>query len=156
MSELLNDSATAFKLRDRILADMSPAEKILFVAEGQVLEPIGGSNFNLFIGAIVATTERLAVFESKALGRMGKNEVAWRDVQKDGRTADGKVGIQKSGSRPIWEISIWEGKSHKTPLDMKQLDLLSLSITDARSAIAAERGAEAADAYEELKRKRGF
>ncbi len=156
MSELLNDSPTAIKLRDRILADLSPAEKVLFVTEGQVMEPIGGGNFNLFIGAIVVTTERLAVFESKALGRMGKNHVAWRDVQKDGRMVDGRVAIQKNGSRPRWEIGIWEGKSYKTPLDTKQLDLLSLSITEARSAIAAERGADAVDAYEELKRKRGF
>jgi hypothetical protein len=156
LSELLNDSPTATKLRDRILADMSPSEKILFATEGQVVERLGGTDFILFIGAIVVTTERLAVFESKALGRMGKNDVAWRDVQKDGRTADGMVAIQKSGSRPIWEVSIWEGKSYKSPLNMRQLDLLSLSIDEARSAIAAERGAEAADAYEELKRKRGF
>lgn len=156
MSELLNDSPTAIKLRDRILADMGSAEKILYVVEGHVFEPTGGGHFNLFVGAILVTTERLAVYESKALGRMGKNEVAWRDVQKDGRSADGKVAIQKGGARPIWEISIWEGKSHKSPLNTTQLDLLSLSITDARSAIAAGRGAEAADAYEELKRKRGF
>lgn len=156
MSELLNDSPTAIKLRDRILADMSPSEKVLFVAEGQVVEPLGGGNFNLIVGAIVVTTERLAVFESKALGRMAKYQVAWRDVQNDGKMPTGKVAIQKNGPRPIWEIGIWEGKSYKTPLDTRQLDLLSLSITEARSAIAAERGAEAEDAYEELKRKRGF
>lgn len=156
MSELLNDSPTAVKHRERVLSELAPTEQILYVAEGQVFEPLGANNFNLFIGAIVVTSQRLLIFESKMLGRVALYQVAWRDVQKDGRSRDGKVALQKGGPRPIWEISIWEGKSHRSPLDTKRLDMLSLSINEARTAIAAERGAEAVDAYEELKRRRGF
>lgn len=156
MSELLNDSPTAVKHRGRILNELAPIEKILYVAEGQVYEPLGGDTFNLLIGAIVVTNERLLIFESKMFGRVACHQVAWRDVQKDGRSRDGKVAIQKGGPRPIWEISIWEGKSHQSPLNTKRLDLLSLSIDEARTAISTERGAEAIDAYEELKRRRGL
>jgi hypothetical protein len=56
--------------------------------------------------------------------------------------------------RPIWEISIWEGKSHKTPLDKKHLDLLALSIQDARAPIAAQHNADVDSAYDDLKRRR--
>ncbi len=163
MSKLLDDSPTAVKLRDRILKEVGANEQILYVTEGQVYEPLGGEDFVLYIGAIIVTTERLLVFESKVLGRSALYQTTWREVEQSGRHDNGEVGIQKRGRRPIWRISIWEGKSYKTPLDMKRLDMLALAIQEARLAVAAETAAETADhdaqvsdEYEKLKRRRGF
>lgn len=160
MSELLNDSPTALKYRDRILAELYSDEKVMFAVDAQVMEPTPGDRFNLYIGAVIVTTERLLVVESKAMGRVVFHSVPWGDVEQAGQANDGEVAIRKtvsSNSRwPLWKISIWEGKSYKTPLDKKQLDLLGLSIQEARAAVAASRDAEAGSAYEELKRRRGF
>ena len=169
MSELLNDSPTAVKIRDKILSQLHPGEQVLYVTEGQVQEPYGSGtgDFNLYIGAIIVTSERLLVFESKAFGRASHVEAVWRDVERTGRHDTGEVGVQKyvhaSRGRPLWKISIWEGKSYKTPLDAGRLDMLSMAIQEARLALAAEMADESAahDAqvgndYEELRRRRGF
>jgi hypothetical protein len=55
-----------------------------------------------------------------------------------------------------WKISIWEGKSYKTPPDKKRLDLLSRSIQEARAAVVASHETDVDIAYEELKRRRGL
>ena len=168
MSELLDDSPTAARLKDRIIAEIAPGERILFVTEGHVIEPWGGgpSNFGLYIGAIIVTSVRILSVESKMLGRAAFRSKYWRDVEKIGRYDRGEVGlheyVHKSKGRPIWRIEIWEGKSHKSPLDMRRLDMLSLAMDEARSAVAAEMAAESADhaaqvadEYEQLKRRRG-
>jgi hypothetical protein len=156
VSDLLNDSPTAVKFRDRILPELQ-GEQVLFVAEGQVMEPTGSGagDFRLYIGAIIVTDRRLLVAEGKAFGRVTFQYVEWGDVQKNGRDREGKVAIQKSGRWPIWQISIWEGKSYKTPLDRKSLDLLSLSIEEAYQAVRTDRVSDSVSAYEELKRRRG-
>lgn len=160
MSDLLNDSPTAAKYRDRVLAELYSGEQVMYAVDAQVMEPTPGNNFNLYIGAVIVTTERILVAEGKALGRVAFHSVPWGDVEQAGQGNDGKVGIRKTVSSksrwPLWEISIWEGKSFKTPLDKKQLDLLALSIQEARAAVAASRDADAGSAYEELKRRRGF
>lgn len=160
VSELLNDSPTAVKFRDGILNELHPGEQVLYAADAQVMEPTGGTNFNLYIGSVIVTNERLLVAEGKMMGRVAFHSVPWSEVEKSGRLNDGKVGIQKtisSKSRwPLWEISIWEGKSYKTPLDKKRLDLLSLSIQEARMAVAASHEADVDSAYDELRRRRGF
>lgn len=105
-------------------------------------------------------SELLTDSPSKMLGKASFHSEPWSEVEKSGRLSDGKVGIQKtisSKSRwPLWEIGIWEGKSYKTPLDRKSLDLLSLSIQEARAAIAASHDADVDSAYDDLKRRRGF
>jgi hypothetical protein len=160
MSDLLSDSPTAAKYRDRVLAELHGGEKVMYAVDAQVFEPTTGSNFNLYIGAVIVTNERLLIAEGKAFSRVTFHSVLWGDVEQAGQANDGKVGIRKSVSSksrwPIWEISIWEGKSFKTPLDKKQLDLLALSIQEARVAVAATREADVDSAYEELKRRRGF
>ena len=161
MSELLNDSPTAVKYRDRVLAELHPGERVMYAVDAQVMEPMPFKKFNLYIGSVIVTNERLLVAEGKALGRGATfHSASWGEVENVGRGNDGKVGIQKTVSSksrwPLWEISIWEGESYKTPLDKKQLDLLSLSIQEARAAVAASRGADVDSAYEELKRRRGF
>jgi hypothetical protein len=159
VTDLLNDSPTAVKYRDRVLAELHSGEQVMYAVDAQVMEPTPGNNFNLYIGSVIVTNERLLVVEGKALGRVAFHSVPWGEIEKSGRGNDGKVGIQKtisSKSRwPLWEISIWEGKSYKTPLDKKQLDLLSLSIQEARAAVAASQEADVDSAYEELKRRRG-
>jgi hypothetical protein len=141
---------------------MHRGEQVLYAVDAQVMEPTGraAGDFNLYIGSVIVTNERLVVVEGKALGRVAFHSVLWSDVEKSGRGNDGKVGIQKTVSSrshwPIWEISIWEGKSYKTALDKQRLDLLSLSIQEARAAIAASHAADVGSAYEELKRRRGF
>jgi hypothetical protein len=162
VSELLNDSPTALKLRDRVLSELHGGEQVYYAADGQVMEPTGGGpgDFNLYVGSVIVTNERLLVAESKMLGGARFWSVAWTDVEEAGRYDDGTVGVRKSLSStnrwPLWKISIWEGKSHKTPLDKKRLDLLALSIKEAQDAVAASRVADAADSYEDLKRRRGF
>lgn len=160
MSELLTDSPTAMKFRDRIVNELHAGEQVLYAADAQVMEPMGGANFNLYIGSVIVTSERLLVAEGKVLGKVSFHSVPWSEVEKSGRLSDGKVGIQKTISLksrwPLWEISIWEGKSYKTPLDRKSLDLLSLSIQEARAAIAASHDADVDSAYDDLKRRRGF
>jgi len=159
MSDLLNDSQTAVKFRDRILAELHPGEEVLYAAEGQVTEPHGGSDFALYIGSIIVTSERLLLVEGKMMSRVAFVSLAWPDVVKVGRGDDGRVGVQKnitSRSRwPLWEMRIWEGKSWKTPLDRTRLDLLYLSIQDALAAVQAAEGADTLSAYEELKKRRG-
>jgi hypothetical protein len=163
VSDLLNDSPTAVKFRDRILKELGATERILYVTDGEVKEPLGGNDFVLYSGAIIVTNERLVVVESKALGRCVLNQTIWRNVESSGRHDSGAIVIRKPGSRPIWKISIWEGKSYKTPLDKKRLDMLALAIEEVRLTVATERAAENADhdaqvrgEYEELKRRRGF
>jgi Bacterial PH domain len=160
MSDLLNDSPTAVKFRDRILNELHPGEQVLYAADAQVTEPMGGTDFNLYIGSVIVTNERLLVTEGKMMGRVSFHSVPWIEVVKSGHLNDGKVGIQKTVSArsrwPLWEIGIWEGKSYKTPLDRKRLDLLSRSIQEARLAIAAADEADMDSAYDELKRRRGF
>jgi hypothetical protein len=160
VSKLLNDSPTAVKYRDRVLAELHPSEQVMYAADAQVMEPTFGNNFNLYIGSVIVTNERLLVADAKSLGRLTFHSVSWGEVEQAGRLNDGKVGIQKTVSSknrwPIWQISMWEGKSYKTPLDKKQLDLLALSIQEARAAIAAMRDADVNSAYEELRRRRGF
>lgn len=159
MSDLLNDSPTAVKFRDRILAELHSGEQVLYAADGQVTEPHGGTDFGLYIGSIIVTSERLLLVEGKMMGRAAFTSVSWTDVVKSGRGDDGRVGVQKnitSRSRwPIWEIRIWEGKSFKTPLDKTRLDLVSLSIQEALSAVKGAEGADTLSAYEELKKRRG-
>lgn len=53
MSDLLNDSATAVKIRDKILAELHPEEQVFYAAEGQVpsvTEPTGSNpgDFHLY------------------------------------------------------------------------------------------------------------
>lgn len=159
MSDLLNDSPTAVKFRDKILAELHPGEQVLYASDAQVTEPHGGSDFALYVGAVIVTSERLLVVEGKMMGRVAFYSVAWTDVVKTGRGNDGIVGVQKnvtSRSRwPLWEIRIWEGKSWKTPLDKTRLDLVALSIQDGLAAVQAAEGAETMSAYEELKKRRG-
>jgi Bacterial PH domain len=158
VSELLNDSPTAVKFRDRVLDELHPGERVLYATDAQVVEPMGGMDFNLYIGSVIVTNERLLVAEGKMMGRVTFHSVPWNVVQKSGRLNDGRVGVQKSVSPksrwPLWEISIWEGKSHKTPLDRKRLDLLSLSIQEARATVAASHQTDVESAYDELKRRR--
>jgi len=162
VSELLNDSPTAVKFRDRILSELGDEEQVLYAADGQVIEPTGtgSGDFNLYVGSIIVTTVRLLVVEGKMLGGARLQSVAWTDVEKTGQFEDGTVGINKvisSRNRwPIWKISIWEGKSHKTPLDTKRLGLLSLSVQEAKAAVSASQDADVTLAHEELKRRRGF
>lgn len=153
MSDLLNDSATAIKVRSQILDELEPGEGILYVGEGHVVEP-WGSNFLLFVGALIVTTKRFLCVESKAFGRVSVHSVRWNEVVKTGRLDGGEVAIQKLGIRSLWKVSIWEGKSFKTPLSRKQLDMLSFSIAEAQSMVEAEHGAEVASDYEELRRRR--
>jgi hypothetical protein len=159
MSDLLNDSPTAVTFRDRILAELHSGEKVLYAADGQVKEPHGGSDYALYIGSIIVTSERLLVVESKMRGRAAFYSVAWTDVVTTGRGNDGTVGVQTnvtSRSRwPIWEIKIWEGKSWTTPLDKVRLDLVSFSIQEGLAAVQAAEGADTLSAYEELKKRRG-
>jgi hypothetical protein len=159
VSDLLNDSPTAVKFRDRILSELHPGELVLYASDAQVMEPTGGTDFNLYIGSVIVTKERLLVAEGKMMGRVAFQSLPWSDVEKSGRLNDGKVGIRESISStsrwPLWEISIWEGKSYKTPLDKKRLGLLSLSIQEAQEAVAASNEADVDSAYDELKRRRG-
>lgn len=162
MSKLLNDSPTAVKFRDRILAELHPDERVLYAADAQVMEPTGGGpgDFNLYIGSVIVTSERLLAAEGKMMGRVAFFSVPWSEVEKAGRGTDGAVVVQKAVSMksrwPIWKISIWEGKSYKTPLDRQRLDLLLMSIHEARAAVSASHEDDTVAAYEELKCRRGF
>lgn len=165
MSELLNDSATAIKIRDRVLGELKAGEQILYVAEGQVNEPTGSgaADFNLYIGALIVTNQRLLVGESKMIGGAKFASLQWADVEQIGRRQDGAVAykkILKQGVRwPLWIATAWVGKSYKTPVDLKALDLLEMSSREAFDAVhqaaATARVDDAATAYEELKRRRG-
>lgn len=164
MSDLLNDSATAVKVRDKILAELRPDEQVFYAAEGQVTEPTGGGpgDFNLYVGAIIVTNERLLVAEAKMLGGARFLSLPWADVNEIGRYPDGTVGYKKElkqGVRwPLWKVQMWEGKSFKTPVDTKGLDILAMSSKEAYDAVSqaalASRVDEASSAYEELKRRR--
>jgi hypothetical protein len=164
MSDLLNDSATAVKLRDRILADLHQGEQVFYAAEGIVMEPTGSgpSDFYLYGGAIIVTNERLLLAEAKMMGRAALTSLLWEDVDEIGRYPDGAVGYKKKlkqgVSRPLWKAQIWEGKSYKTPLDAKALDILAMSSKEAFDAVSqaalASRVEDASSAYEELKRRR--
>jgi hypothetical protein len=160
VSDLLNDSPTAVKFLDRILGELFDGEQVLFATDGQVVEPTGGSatDFNLYVGAIIVTNERLLVAEGKMMGRVAFHSVAWTDVEKSGRSEDGMVVVQKRISSknrwPLWKIGIWEGKAYKSPLDQKSLDLLRLSMVEARESVEASHQADVGSAYEELKRRR--
>ena len=163
MSNLLNDSTTAVKVRDRILAELKSGEQVYYVAEGQILEPTGSGPgaFNLYVGALIVTNQRLLVAESK-MGRARFQSLQWVDLEKMGRRADGCVLYQKTLKQgvhwPLWEAKIWVGKSFKTPLDMKALDVLELSSREAFTAVneaqTAARVNDATSAYEQLKRRR--
>jgi hypothetical protein len=162
VSELLNDSPTAVKFRDRIINELHPGEHVLYATDAEVMEPTGSGpgDFNLYVGSVIVTNERLLVVEGKMMGRVAFHSVAWSDVEKFGWGNDGKLGIQKAISPksrwPIWKIGIWEGKSYKTPLDKKRLGLLSLSIQEAQAAVSASRESDVDSAYEELKRRRNL
>jgi hypothetical protein len=164
MSDLLNDSSTAVKVRDKILAELGPDEQVFYAAEGQVTEPTGSGpgDFNLYVGAIIVTNERLLVAEAKMMGRAAFWSLPWADVDEIGRYPDGTLGYKKKlkqGVRwPLWKAQIWEGKSYKTPLDAKALDILAISSQEAFDAVSqaalATRVEDASSAYEELKRRR--
>jgi len=166
MSDLLNDSATAVKVRDKILAELHPDEQVFYAAEGQVTEPTPApsrpNDFNLFAGAIIVTNERLLVAEAKMLGGARFWSLPWADVNEIGRYPDGAVGYKKTLKQgvqwPLWKVQIWEGKSYKTPLDAKALDILAMSSKEAFDAVSqaalASRVEDASSAYEELKRRR--
>ena len=164
MSELLNDSPTAAKLRDRILRELRPGEEVFYAADGQINEPTGSGSgdFHLYIGTLIVTSQRLLVGESKMLGGAAFADWAWADVEQISRKQDGSVvykKILKQGvRRPLWIATIWEGKSYKTPVDAKALDLLEMSSREAFDAIQQAalkaRANDATNAYEELKRRR--
>jgi len=164
MSDLLNDSATAVKLRDKILAELHAGEQVFYAGEGQVMEPTGSGpgDFNLYVGAIIVTNQRLLLAEAKMMGRAAFWSLPWADVEQIGRYEDGALRYKKTlkqGVRwPLWKVQIWEGKSHKTPLDMKALDILEMSSREAFDAVSqamvASRVEDAGNAYEELKRRR--
>ena len=164
MSDLLNDSTTAVKLRDKVLVELRSDEQVFYAADGQVTEPTGSNpgDFNLYIGAIIVTDERLLIAESKMMGRAAFWSLPWADVEEIGRYPDSAVGYKKKlkqGVRwPLWRAQIWEGKSHKTPLDVKALDILAMSSKEAFDAVSqaklASRVEDADSAYEELKRRR--
>lgn len=164
MSDLLNDSATAVKIRDRILAELGPDEQVFYAVEGQVTEPTGSGPgaFNLYVGAIIVTNERLLLAETRMMGRAAFWSLRWADVEEIGRFPDGAVGYKKKLNPnvryPLWKAEIWEGKSYKTPLDAKALDVLAMSSKEAFDAISqaalAARVEDASSAYEELKRRR--
>jgi len=96
---------------------------------------------------------------SVQMGRVAMHSVPWTDVVKVGRGDDGRVGVQKnitSQNRwPIWEIQIWEGKPYKTPHDKTRLDLVSVCIHEALSAVKEAERADTLSAYEELRKRRG-
>lgn len=164
MTDLLNDSPTAVKVRDKILAGLHPDEQVFYATEGQVMEPTGNGpgDFNLYVGAIIVTNQRLLVAEAKMMGRAALWSLPWTDVDSIGRYPDGTVGFKKQlkqGVRwPLWKAQVWEGKSYKTPLDTKALDILAISAKEALDAVSeaalASRVEEASSAYEELKRRR--
>lgn len=166
MSDLLNDSATAVKVRDKILAELHPDEQVFYAVDGQILEPQSlehrPNQFHLLVGAIIVTSERLLVVAAKMMGRAGFSPLRWVDVDSIGRLPDGTVGYKKKIKPdvrwPLWKAQIWEGKSHSTPLDAKALDLLALSSKEAFDAVSkaehAARVEDASTAYEELKRRR--
>mgnify|MGYP000041176429 CR=1 FL=1 len=96
------------------------------------------------------TNERLLLAEPKMMGRASFVSVPWGEVEDGGRTNDGDVVIKRKakgfGSWPIWEIQIWEGKSHRSPRNQTRLDLLSLCIRDAWQAVkSADAAVQAAD-----------
>jgi hypothetical protein len=166
MSDLLNDSATAVKIRDKILIELRPGEQVFYAAEGQVTEPQPlahrPNDFHLYVGAIIVTNERLLVAEAKMLGGARFTSLPWADVSEIGRYPDGRVGYKRTLKQgvqwPLWQVHIWAGKSYKTPLDAKALDILAMSSTEAydavRQASLAARVDDASSAYEELKRRR--
>lgn len=88
--------------------------------------------------------------------------MAWADVEHIGRKQGGSVvykKIFKQGVRwPLWVVTIWVGKSYKTPVDMTALDILEMSSREAFEAIQQAavnaRVDDATSAYEELKRRR--
>ena len=145
---------------------LGPNEQVFYAADGQIVvpQPIPGrpNDFHLMVGAIIVTNERLLMVEAKMLGGARFSSLPWADVSEIGRYPDGVVGYKKTlkpGVQwPLWKVQIWEGKSHKTPLDTKALDLLAMSSSEAYDAVAAaalaSRAEEAGSAYEELKRRR--
>ena len=177
MSDLLNDSPTAAKFRDRILAAIGPGEQILFAMDGEVFVLMPDT---VYIGAVIVTNLRILVLETKAFGRATLHAIGWRDVESAGWHDDGaglSVAVttrrdamlaskaQRSGeSLPLrWKVRAWQGQSFKSPLDKRTLELLALTIQEARDAITKEEAAagadhamEVLDAYEELKKRRGF
>lgn len=162
MSELLSDSPTAVKYRDRILQELHAGERVLYASDSTigVLDPVEGGCSNVYIGAIIVTNERLLSAEGKMMGRVAFRSVPWGDVENIAQTPDGKVGVLRTRSSErhyrLWSVAIRTGKSSSSPLDKTRLDLLRLSIQDARAAVADSRAAESDSAYEELKRRRGF
>jgi hypothetical protein len=166
MSELLNDSTTALKIRDKILLELQPNEQVFYAVDGQIFvpTPIPGrpNDFYLIVGAIIVTNERLLIAETKLMGRAGFTSLQWEDVDSIGRFPDSTVGYDlkiKPGVRwPRWKAQIWEGKSHSTPLDTRALDVLAMSSKEAFDAVSAaahaSRVEDVSSAYEELKRRR--
>jgi hypothetical protein len=71
MSDLLNDSATAVKVRDKLCEELYGDEEVFYATDGNVAEPfgIGGRELHLMVGAIIVTDRRLLVAEAKMLGR---------------------------------------------------------------------------------------
>jgi hypothetical protein len=141
-----------------------PGEQVFYVVEGQVNEPTGGgaTDFNLYIGALIVTNQRLLVGESKMMGGAKFASLLWADVEQIGRRQDGSVAYKKTlrqGVRwPLWIATAWVGKSYKTPVDLKALDVLEMSSREAFDAVhqaaLSARVDDAASAYEELKRRR--
>ena len=164
MSDLLDDSSNAVKIRDRILGELQPNETVLYATNGDVREPRGSSSYSYFGVAVIVTNRRLLLGEPKMMGRASFFSVPWSEVENHGRTADGDVIVKKKvsgfGDWPIWEIQVWEGKNYVSPRDMTRLNLLALCLDEAWTAIknadAAAEAADTASAYEELKKRRGF
>lgn len=165
MTDLLNDSPTAVQLRESILRELRDDESVLFVAEGKVLEPLGGfSTSKVYLGAILVTNHRLMVAERKLMRKAKLTSLRWADVADSGRDDD-EVIIQKSPSSsfgyPIWKVRLdrkptTDERSGRPEwkVDYKGLDLLALSIREARAAVEASRVEESRSAYEELRRRR--
>jgi hypothetical protein len=86
------------------------------------------------------TNERLLVAEAKRLGGAAFQSTPWVDLEAIWRFPNGAVGYKKRlkpGSRwPLWEVEIWEGKSYKTPVDTKALDVLEMASRDAFEAVS--------------------
>jgi hypothetical protein len=162
VSELLNDSPTAVKYRDRILEELHAGEQVLCAYDSTiaVLDPVEGGCSNVYLGAVIVTNERLLSVEGKMMGRVAYRSVPWGDVEQVLQSPDGKVGVMRTRSSErhyrLWSVGIWEGKSNSSPLDKTRLDVLRLSIQEARAAVADSQATQSDSAYEELKRRRGF
>ena len=161
MSDILSDSETASSDRDRVLSELGPVEKVMFAMDGVVAERHpAGAKFNVRGGAFIVTNERLILAERGGIfggGRLSFDSVPWGNVEKVVQAADGPVTIYKTNmltSRwPIWSISKNQADNVHVS-DKKRLDLLALSIEEARTTFVASQKSDSESAYEELKRRR--